>query len=123
MERERIHRHDERENDNWPIDENLPISTQFEIISTKWVEQDSAASLMEETKSAVLSRMMMQTGETAVSRAEMIVKASPAWMEHITEMVQTREKASLLKVRMEYIRMRFHEWQSFEATKRAEMKL
>jgi hypothetical protein len=28
-----------------------------------------------------------------------------------------------MKVKMEYIRMRFHEWQSFEASKRAEMRL
>ena len=65
----------------------------------------------------------MRTGETAVSKAEMIVKASPDWMDHVTQMVKTREKASLLKVQLEYIRMKFSEWQSFEATKRAEMKL
>jgi hypothetical protein len=44
-------------------------------------------------------------------------------MEHVTNMVQARERAALLKVQLEYIRMQFHEWQSHEATKRAEMKL
>ena len=104
-------------------DDNLPLSEQFRIIAERWVDQDAAASMLEETKSAVLSRMMMQTGETAVSKAEMIVKASPAWAAHVTEMVKEREKASLSKVQLEYIRMRFSEWQSFEATKRAEMRL
>jgi len=123
MERERIHRHDEREDDHGVIDDNLPLSEQFRIIAKKWVDQDAAASMLEETKSAVLSKLMMRTGETAVSKAEMIVKASPDWMDHVTQMVKTREKASLLKVQLEYIRMKFSEWQSFEATKRAEMKL
>ena len=109
--------------DNASIDDNLPLSEQFRIIAKKWVDADAAASLLEETKSAVLSRMMTQTGESAVSKAEMIVKSSQAWMEHVTSMVKAREKASLLKVQLEYIRMRFSEWQSFEATKRAEMKL
>jgi hypothetical protein len=38
-------------------------------------------------------------------------------------MVKAREQANLLKVKMEWLRMRHSEQQSFEATKRAEMKL
>jgi hypothetical protein len=38
-------------------------------------------------------------------------------------MVEAREKAALLKVKLEYIRMKFHEWQSENATRRAEMRL
>jgi hypothetical protein len=38
-------------------------------------------------------------------------------------MVKAREHASLLKVQLEYIRMKFSEWQSAEATRRAEMRL
>jgi hypothetical protein len=53
----------------------------------------------------------------------MNVKASDEWREFVTKMVEAREKAALLKVKLEYIRMKFHEWQSYEATKRAEMKL
>jgi hypothetical protein len=53
----------------------------------------------------------------------MRVKASDEWKEHVVSMVQTRERASLLKVQLEYIRMKHYEWQSFNATRRAEMKL
>jgi len=67
--------------------------------------------------------MMAGQGDMPVSRAEMNVKASGEWREYVKSMVEAREKASLLKVQLEYIRMRFHEWQSHEATKRAEMKL
>ena len=66
---------------------------------------------------------IVKTAQEVWAKAEMIVKASPDWMDHVTQMVKTREKASLLKVQLEYIRMKFSEWQSFEATKRAEMKL
>lgn len=103
--------------------DNLPLSEQFRIIAKKWVDADSAASLLEETKSATLAKMMSDCGDMPVSRAEMMVKSSQEWTEYVRSMVEARNKASLLKVQLEYIRMKFHEWQSHEATKRAEMKL
>ena len=102
---------------------NSPISEQFRLAAKEWVEADTAANLLEETKSAVLSEMMLQQGDVAVSRAEMNVKASPAWTQHIEKMVKARNAANMLKVKMEWLRMRFNEWQSAEASKRAEMRL
>jgi len=102
---------------------DLPISEQYRVVAKSWVDADAAASLLEETKSAVLARMMADQGDMPVSRAEMNVKASDDWREFVTKMVEAREKAALLKVKLEYIRMKFSEWQSSEATKRAEMKL
>ena len=57
------------------------------------------------------------------NRAEAEVKASPEWHDHITKMVEARSAANLKKVQLEFIRMRFNEWQSENATKRAEMRL
>jgi len=105
------------------MDSNLPLSEQFRIVAKKWVDADSAASILEETKSAFLSKSMADLGDMPVSKAEMTVKASAHWSDYITEMVEARKKAALLKVQLEYIRMQFSEWQSHEATKRAEMKL
>jgi len=105
------------------MDPNLPLSEQYRVVAKSWVDADAAASLLEETKSAVLSKMMQTQGDMPVSRAEMNVKASDDWREFVTKMVEAREKAALLKVKLEYILMKFHEWQSYEATKRAEMKL
>jgi hypothetical protein len=105
------------------MDPNLPLSEQFRLIAKKWVDADSAASLLEETKSSFLAKQMAVQGDMPVSRAEMNVKASTAWSDYIKTMVEAREKAALLKVQLEYIRMKFNEWQSHEATKRAEMKL
>ena len=104
-------------------DNEIPLSEQYRIIAKKWVDADSAASLMEESKSAVLSRKMLELGDMPVSKAEMTVKGSQSWGEYIDEMVKARSKAAMLKVQLEYIRMKFSEWQSLEATKRAEMKL
>jgi hypothetical protein len=100
-----------------------PLSEQFRIVAKKWVDADSAASLLEETKSAVLARMMSAQGDMPVNRAELNVKSSEEWLEFVTKMVKARERAALLKVQLEYLRMRFNEWQSHNATKRAEMRL
>ena len=105
------------------MNSNAPLSEQFRIVAKKWVDAESAANILEETKSAFLAKKMAEWGDMPVSRAEMNVKASADWHEFITSMVQAREMATLLKVQLEYIRMQFNEWQSLEATKRAEMKL
>jgi hypothetical protein len=105
------------------MDDDIPISEQYRVVAKAWVEAESAASLLEETKSAVLARMMLNCGDMPVSRAEMQVKGSNDWREFVTKMVEAREKATWLKVKLEYIRMKYHEWQSLEASRRAEMRL
>lgn len=102
---------------------NAPLSEQFRLIAKKWVEAKAAADILEESKTAVLSQRMMATGEQTISKAEMTVKSSPEWHEYLTKMVEARQKANMLKVQLEYIQMQFSEWQSSEATRRAEMKL
>lgn len=102
---------------------NIPLSEQFRLCAKRWVELDSAASLLEETKSAVLAQRMTALGDMPVSRAEMQVKASQEWGDFITRMVRAREAANLAKVKLEWLRMQFSERQSIEATRRAEMKL
>lgn len=105
------------------MNENIPLSEQYRLVAKKWVEADSAASILEETKSAYLAQRMAEQGDMPVSRAEMAVKSSSEWVDYVTNMVEARKRASLLKAQLEYIRMRFSEHQSIEATKRAEMKL
>lgn len=102
---------------------NLPMSEQFRIVARQWVEADAAANLMEDCKSSVLAERMAALGDMAVNRAEQIVKASPEWREYIEGMVEARKKANLLKVKLEWIRMKFSEEQSHNATRRAEMRL
>lgn len=103
--------------------QNLPWSEQFRIVAKQWVDADAAAALLEDTKSAVLSERMQSLGDMPVSKAEAIVKASPEWRDFIAGMVSARKTANRLKVQMEYLRMKFQEWSSENANRRAEMRL
>jgi len=84
---------------------------------------DAAASLLENLRSANLSQLMMGNNTDAVSRAEMLARASPQWTEYNEKMVEARRLANLSKVHLEWIRMRFQEQSSAEATARAERRL
>jgi hypothetical protein len=102
---------------------NLPLSEQFRVVAKAWVDADAAANILEDTKSAVLAERMLELGDLPVSKAEMLIKGTPAWRSHVESICEARKKANRLKVQMEYIRMQASEVASFEATKRAEMKL
>lgn len=99
------------------------ISERYRITAKEWVELDHAARLMEETKSAVLSQRMAALGDMPVSKAELQVKASDEWHGFVKAMVDARTSANLKKVELEWLRMRFSEQQSREATERAEKRL
>lgn len=109
------------------MSDNLPISEQYRVVAKQWVDAEAAASLLEDTKSSVLSErmqaMLREEPGLAINRAEAAVKASDEWKDWITGMIEARKKANLLKVQLEYLRMRAGEQASFEATRRAEMKL
>lgn len=102
---------------------NLPWAEQYRIVAKEYVALKSAADMLEESKSAVLAKRMAGLGDMPVSRAEMAVKASDEWADYIAKMVSAREQAELKRVQLEYIRMKFQEWSSHNATARAEMRL
>jgi len=99
------------------------LSERFRMAAKEWVELDHAARLLEESKSAVLSQRMAALGDMPVSKAELQVKASDEWHEYIKAMVDARTSANFEKVKLEWLRMRFSEQQSKEATERAERRL
>lgn len=105
------------------MEDNRPISEQFRLVAKEWIDADNAARLLEETKTAVLSQRMAELGDMPVAHAERAVKSSPEWSEFIEKLVAARTNANRLKMKLEYVRMRHSEQQSFEASKRAEMRL
>lgn len=105
------------------MESNLPWSEQFRVVAKQWVDADAAATILEDTKGAVMAERMLAMGEMAVNKAEALVKASPDWKRHVEAIVNARRAANRLKVQMEYLRMKFSEWQSHEATKRTEARL
>jgi predicted hydrolase (HD superfamily) len=102
---------------------NLPWSEQYRLVAKEYVALKAAADLLEECKSATLAKRMAALGDMPVSRAEMTVKASDEWADYIAKMVAAREQAEMKRVHLEYIRMKFQEWSSENATARAEMRL
>lgn len=106
---------------------NNPISEHFRVAAKDWVEADRAASLMEETKTIIFSqivgKIITDNLKLPVNKAELAAKTSAEYREFVTEMVELRSKANLLKVKMEYLRMQHSEQMSREATARAETRL
>lgn len=102
---------------------NRPWSEQFRLVAKDWVEKDGAARLLEESKTPTLAQHMKRHGDVPAAHAERDVKASEEWSDYIKVMTDARTAANLAKVKMEYVRMKFSEWQSEEATKRAESRL
>lgn len=102
---------------------NEPYSEQYRKAATRWASLEAAASLLEESKSAVMSQQMSAQGDIPVTHAERIVKASPQWKDYLEKMVKAREAANLAKIEMEFIRMRYWENQGDEATKRQELRM
>ena len=100
-----------------------PISEEFRLVAKAWVDADAAANLLEETKSAVLAEKMANLGDMPVNRAELTVKASKEWHDHLAEICDARKKANLRKVQMEYVRMKFSEWQASDANSRSERRM
>lgn len=103
--------------------ENISVSEQWYRAADKWVALNSAADMLEEGKSAYLSQRMNALGDMPVSRAELTVKASPDWADYIKKMVRAREQSNLAKIEMEFLRMRFSEWNSADANNRQQMRL
>jgi hypothetical protein len=103
---------------------NEPLSEQWYQVATKWAEADAAAELLEQTKSAVMSQMMMRL-ETikAVASKEIVVKASSEWTAYVKRMVEARKHANKLKVEMEYLRMKVWEQNSHAANERVMARL
>ena len=92
-------------------------------LAQEHADAEQAASLLEETKTAVLSQMMLKLGDMPVTHAERQVKASAEWTTHINIMVEARKKANLLKAKLVVIKMKDGAKASQEATRRAEMRL
>ncbi len=102
---------------------NLPLSDQWRLAAEKAVRADKVATLLQQTKSAVLAQRMNRLGDKPVAHAERDVKGSPEWFEYITKMVEAREHAELLKIEAAWLKMKHHEHESANADRRAEMRM
>ena len=100
-----------------------PLSELYRMAAEEWVDLDHSARLLEDTKSSILAQWMTDHGDIPVSRAEAKVKASDDWLRLVEDTVTARTKANKAKIQCDYLRMRFSEEVSREATSRAERRI
>jgi len=102
---------------------NTSWSDRYREAGEDWADKEAAASLLEDSKSAVMAQWQTELGDIPVNRAEQTVKASARWMDYITDMIEARRQANLAKVRLEAIRMKSMEYQGKEANQRTELRI
>src|SRR5690242_444996 len=105
---------------------NCPLSDKYSLVANRWVVEDHAARLLEDTKTTVLAErknaLIEKNSRLPDAHAERLVKADPEWREWLEDMVLARTRANKLKIAMEILDKREWENRSLEATKRAEMR-
>lgn len=102
---------------------DVDISEQFRLAALEWAELDSAARMLDEGKTTYLAQQKALLGDVPDSHAERQVKASAQWADYIKNMVRTKTLANKARVQVDYLKMKFQEWQSAEANARAERKM
>lgn len=102
---------------------DVPISEQYRLAALEWAERDSAARMLEEGKTTYLAQQKALLGDIADNKAEKEVKASKPWADYIKTMVRAKTAANKARAEMDFLKMKFSEWQSAEANARQERKM
>ncbi len=105
------------------MNSNAPYSEQFRLAGIRWADLDAAARMLEEGKTTYLAQRKTALGDVADNKAEREVKSAPDWSDYIKKMVRAKTEANKAKIELEYMRMKFSEWQSEAANARAERRL
>lgn len=99
-----------------------PQSELYRENALRHADLESAARMLEESKTAVFSQMvnaiMRDEGPTSVAKAELQTRGSAAWQGYIDRMVEARTLANKAKIEVEYQRMRFWEHSQDRADER-----
>src|SRR5688572_15538454 len=105
------------------IDSNEPFSDQWRQQALKANDLEAAASILEETRTAILAQRKSQLGDIADNKAERIVKASPEWMDYNKKMVKARQDANAAKIEADYLKMKYWEFAGDRADERTMARL
>lgn len=102
---------------------DVPISEQYRLAAVEWVNMDAAARMLEEGKSAFVAQRKNALGDMSDAKAERTVRGSQEYADYVKKMVNAKTAANRQKVEVEFIRMKFMENNSAEATQRAERRM
>lgn len=100
-----------------------PISEEYRIASKEAVRLKSIARLSEDLKPSKFAELMLLHNDLAVSRAEIAVRASKEWKDHVASVVAAGEAADYAHKRVKWIEMRFQEWVMQQAGARHERQM
>lgn len=100
-----------------------PISEEYRIASKEYVKAKSIAKLAEDLKPSKFAELMAGHSDLAVSRAELAVRASAAWKEHVASVAAACEAADLARSKVKWIEMRFQEWVMAQAASNKERQM
>lgn len=87
-----------------------PLSEEYRLASKEYVRAKSVAKLAEDLKPSKFAELMQKHHDLAVSRAELAVRASQEWKDHVASVVAACEDADLKRAKVKWIEMRHQEW-------------
>jgi len=99
------------------------IAELFRIAGEEWAEADAAYYLLENTRTSLRSEITLRQTGIPNNRAEHIASASPEYRDHVKKAADAKRHANRLRVRMDYLKMRYGLWNSADANQRTERKL
>lgn len=105
------------------MSDNEPWSDQWRRAALRANDLEAAASLLENTRSAILSQRKLALGDIADNKAEKMVKASDEWMDFNERMVNARAEANAAKIEAEWMKMKYYEHASDRADERVVAQL
>lgn len=88
-----------------------------------WADKQAAAGVLEDTKSAVLCRLMIKSNAPSVAAREVEAKASQEYQDHVRATQEAVKAALKAKVQYEAIRTWIDLKRTESANTRAEMRL
>jgi len=99
------------------------VYEKLRLSGEEWAEADYLASLFEETRRSLKSKLMVGSGETSVAKAEMVAEANDEYREHIKKMVDLRRLAIRAKVKYDSVKAWVEMTRTLEASNRAQMNM
>ena len=99
------------------------VYTQLVNAGEDWAELQAAYNILEDTKSAILAKLMLNSAASSVAAREIEAKASKEYTDHVKHTQDAMKEALKAKVNYESIKIWIDLKRSEEATRRAEMKL
>lgn len=99
------------------------IAERMRLAGEEWADLDAAANMLEETRKTVLAELVNLSQGGSMSAKESEALAHPDYKAHIVSMVNARKDANKAKVKYDSARTWTELVRTFEATKRAEMRV